>query len=243
LDRMLIDDILAKTLADRTLSRGERQALSQLLGDLEVDDAARTTIRARAFLAAQEAVDDPRARAVVDWLEDVFKVIDRGGRGPGTASAGAGAGAGGAASGTVAEAHFSPGPSCLNRVIGLLRAAARTADLCIFTIADDRITRAIREAHGRRVRVRIVTDNDKMNDLGSDVDELARAGIPVAIDRSSFHMHHKFAVFDGRLLLTGSYNWTRQAAESNEENVVVTDDPRLVAPFVKEFERLFAKLA
>lgn len=42
------------------------------------------------------------------------------------------------------------------------------------------------------------------------------------------HMHHKFAVIDGRLLVNGSFNWTRQAVLYNQENCVVTDNPQLV---------------
>ena len=75
-------------------------------------------------------------------------------------------------------------------------------------------------------------------DLGSDVMRLSDAGIEVRFDVDPNHMHHKFALFDRRLLVTGSYNWTRGAAEGNYENIVVTDDPRLVKQFGKEFDRL-----
>ena len=51
-------------------------------------------------------------------------------------------------------------------------------------------------------------------------------------------MHHKFAIFDGRTLLNGSYNWTRGAARDNQENVMISDDQRLVAQFQGEFDRL-----
>ena len=52
-------------------------------------------------------------------------------------------------------------------------------------------------------------------------------------------MHHKFALFDRMLLVNGSYYWTRSAAERNEENLVVSDDPRLVGSFQAEFEKLW----
>ena len=55
-------------------------------------------------------------------------------------------------------------------------------------------------------------------------------------------MHHKYAVVDGSVLLTGSYNWTRSAFRVNEENIVVTDDPRLVRAFSKAFEELWEAL-
>ncbi len=56
-------------------------------------------------------------------------------------------------------------------------------------------------------------------------------------------MHHKFALFDERLLATGSYNWTRSAADKNQENLLVTGDPRLVTPYAELFERLWVEFA
>ena len=70
-------------------------------------------------------------------------------------------------------------------------------------------------------------------------ERIARAGVEVRVDDSTHHMHHKFAVFDNLTLVTGSYNWTRSAAEYNQENVIVTDEPRLVAAYVRSFDGLW----
>jgi phosphatidylserine/phosphatidylglycerophosphate/cardiolipin synthase-like enzyme len=56
-------------------------------------------------------------------------------------------------------------------------------------------------------------------------------------------MHHKFALFDRVRLITGSYNWTRGAAEGNEENLIDTADPELVAAFGRAFDALWEKLS
>ena len=56
-------------------------------------------------------------------------------------------------------------------------------------------------------------------------------------------MHHKFALFDGTVLLTGSYNWTRSAAAQNNENLIVTNDHRLATAFSSLFDRLWEELA
>lgn len=42
-------------------------------------------------------------------------------------------------------------------------------------------------------------------------------------------MHHKYAVIDSRLLINGSFNWTRQAVLYNQENTVITDNGFLVS--------------
>ena len=66
---------------------------------------------------------------------------------------------------------------------------------------------------------------------------------PLRIDDSPYHMHHKFALFDGRLLLNGSFNWTRSASTSNEENLLVIDHPQLVSSYAREFDELWARFA
>lgn len=58
-------------------------------------------------------------------------------------------------------------------------------------------------------------------------------------DSGAVHMHHKFAVVDGRRLITGSLNWTLTAIQSNKENILVTEEPDLVLPFITEFKRLW----
>ena len=60
------------------------------------------------------------------------------------------------------------------------------------------------------------------------------------VDQTDAHMHHKFAVYDDARLLSGSYNWTRSAANYNQENLVVTSDRAIVERFGSEFERLWS---
>ncbi len=50
-------------------------------------------------------------------------------------------------------------------------------------------------------------------------------------------MHHKFAIIDYQTVITGSYNWTKQARR-NEENIVVIRDIDQAEAFVEKFESL-----
>ena len=145
--------------------------------------------------------------------------------------------------GTVrSSAHFSPGTDCLAAIQQQLKSARRRLDLCVFTLSDDRITEEVLAAHRRGVALRFITDNDKEFDAGSDVNRLRQQGVPMVVDRTDAHMHHKFAIIDEAWLLNGSYNWTRSACEHNEENVIVTNDPGLVRQFQGQFDALWAAL-
>jgi phosphatidylserine/phosphatidylglycerophosphate/cardiolipin synthase-like enzyme len=214
---------LAKTLADRHLSGQEKEGLARLLSAEKLDDPQRNAFRHRAFELARGALPGDDGQQVLDWLEAVLRVLYPQSNQPPP----------------LLEAHFSPWDNCVGRIASLLAAAHRTADLCVFTITDNRIAAEVLRAHDRGVQVRIVTDDEKVSDEGSDVERLARAGVLVRTDRSAYHMHHKFAVLDGRLVLTGSYNWTRSAADHNMENFIVSGDSRLVAAYSKAFERLW----
>ena len=142
-----------------------------------------------------------------------------------------------------AAAFFSPGQTCIREVLRQFDLARQTCDICVFTITDDRITNAILNAHARGLAVRIITDDYKSHDLGSEIDRLRAAGIPCKMDvGNAAHMHHKFAVFDRKRLMTGSFNWTRSASEQNEENLIVTPDPALVEAFLARFEWLWGRM-
>lgn len=140
------------------------------------------------------------------------------------------------------QAYFSPGPDCRIAIEQAMETALSELLICVFTISDDRLSDAIMAAHRSGLTVRVISDNDKMHDRGSDVERLSQAGVNVRIDRSPEHMHHKFMVIDGRTVMTGSYNWTRSAETRNEENIIAVDDPLLATTFSEEFERIW-KLA
>ena len=53
-------------------------------------------------------------------------------------------------------------------------------------------------------------------------------------------LHDKFAIFDGRLVLTGSYNWSTNAEENNDENAVFIRNTSVIAAFQTNFNSRWA---
>lgn len=219
-----MDALLRESLADQRVSASEKKSLSERLAPLAGDEQKLAFLRSKAFDLAREAA--PGA-AVLDWLESIVKLTLKQ---PERKNE------------ELALACFSPGDDCIQEIVRQFHNARRQCHICVFTITDDRITSAIESAHRRGVAVRIITDDEKSFDAGSDIDRLRRNGIRCLLDDSPAHMHHKFALFDGVRLLTGSFNWTRSATEQNEENLIVTSDPRLVGAFSSRFDLLWSKL-
>jgi phosphatidylserine/phosphatidylglycerophosphate/cardiolipin synthase-like enzyme len=214
---------LQATLEDYRMTRGERRALKESVAGHSQSD--RDSLRHEAFELARSELTNPQAVEVTRWLEAVVKllVLEP------------------SSSDVKSEAFFSPADNCVAKLVALLMLARSSIDICVFTITDDRIASAILDAHRRKIAIRIITDDKKAEDLGSDVFHLMEMGIPVRTDKNPDHMHHKYALFDRQRLLTGSYNWTRSAALRNEENFIVTNETNLVDQFAAHFDRLWGK--
>jgi cardiolipin hydrolase len=121
----------------------------------------------------------------------------------------------------------------------MLRTCKKTLDIAIFTLTNDKISAAINEAFERGVEVRIIADDDCCKMMGSDVFRLALNGIKVKTDDARFHMHHKFAVLDHSVVITGSFNWTSQAVKFNQENIIFYENKALAASYTEEYNRLW----
>jgi len=222
-----IQDALKITLDDHRMSRGEKRALAKVIEQNVHNDHELSHARSVVFELARQELSEPHALKVIEWVEEASKLL---------------AAKPDANKSRKSEAFFSPEDNCTSKIIRLFQTARTKVDVCVFTITDDRIKDAILDAHQRGITVRIISDNDKSNDLGSDIYQLERAGVPVRCDHTDYHMHHKFAIFDGSSMMTGSYNWTRSAARNNEENFIVTQDDSLVKAFTIAFDELWKKL-
>jgi len=120
-----------------------------------------------------------------------------------------------------------------------LSSPQKTLEVCVFTITDDAVSNILVDLHKKGIKVRIITDDDQSNSTGSDIQTMKKAGIPVEMDSTPYHMHNKFAIIDGVLLLNGSYNWTTTANTKNNENMIVTNNKGLVKSYGEYFEKLW----
>ncbi|XP_053327384.1 mitochondrial cardiolipin hydrolase [Spea bombifrons] len=147
------------------------------------------------------------------------------------------------------EPVLSPGLSCpcplphtdtaLCRLLRLLLGAQRSLEVCVFTVSSQPLARAVLQLHHRGVRVRVISDSDYMASHGSQIGVLRQEGVVVRHNQSEGYMHHKFAILDKSVVITGSLNWTVQAVHTNKENVLISDDQAYVQAYLEEFERLW----
>lgn len=218
-----IIDHLEKSIKDTFFSKSEAKTLSQLIKRHVSKEEELKRLQSHVFNLANKTANSTNFNHVMKWLEQANSALTE-------------------AFNEQSEVCFSPGGQCRGTIIEQIESATTKLDICVFTISDDYLSDALLHSFRKGVRVRVVTDNDKTLDMGSDIARLTRSGIPVKMDSTRNHMHHKFAVVDESTLITGSYNWTRSATEFNHENILVTKETGLVKSYLTEFEKLWKEM-
>jgi len=140
------------------------------------------------------------------------------------------------------EVLFFPDESGRNleRICKEISCARRRVWLAMFTLTDDLLSDEVRSAHIRGLDVRVIVDDMQSYVKGGDAHWLANSGVPVTTDKSDALMHHKFVVLDAKVL-SGSFNWTKQASVANNENLCILHDSKIVNAFGREFKRLWSQ--
>jgi len=215
-------DLINLSSEDYFISKTEKAELKKAINELAPDRSVSDFLRSQLFRIARERITAENFHQIIDWTEKVNKLL---------------------LDTKQLETHqesiyFSPGEACLDAIISQIKQAKAKIYICLFTISDNRISEVLIDKFKQGLNIRIISDNDKLFDAGSDIEMLSRAGIPVRLDVTENHMHHKFALFDDQITITGSYNWTRSAAMYNHENILVTES----AVVLREFNKMFDKL-
>jgi phosphatidylserine/phosphatidylglycerophosphate/cardiolipin synthase-like enzyme len=141
--------------------------------------------------------------------------------------------------GSAVENYFAPEDRVAEKIVARLKQAARTIDFMAFAFTDDQIGAAILERAKGGVVVRGVFELTGADTSASEYGKLKQAGLDVRVDGNPFAMHHKVFIVDGKTVILGSFNFSQNAEEENDENLLIIDDIALVQTFAAEFARVY----
>ncbi len=115
---------------------------------------------------------------------------------------------------------FSPKGGAGEEIIKQIDNAESYVDIAIYSFTYETIAEAIIRAKNRGIKIRILMDKGQSKGKYSKYNYLLSNDIAIIQDRHGGIMHNKIAIIDGKILFTGSYNWSKSAEEKNEENLL-----------------------
>jgi phosphatidylserine/phosphatidylglycerophosphate/cardiolipin synthase-like enzyme len=137
------------------------------------------------------------------------------------------------------ETAFSPKEGSEDLVLKVINTSQRSIDLAAYSFTSPSIVKALIDAKKRGVKVRIVVDErgNKSKASLAALNLVVNAGIPTRTI-SVYAIHHdKYLISDGVTVQNGSFNYSKAAASSNSENVLVAwNNPDLARTFQKHWD-------
>jgi phosphatidylserine/phosphatidylglycerophosphate/cardiolipin synthase-like enzyme len=125
--------------------------------------------------------------------------------------------------------------------VRLLDTAQTSIEFLAFSFTSDPLGEAIMRAHRDGLVVRGIMDEDQASsNAGTELHAFKRAGLDLRLDGNPGQMHEKVLIIDGEVVVVGSYNFSRNANETNDENLLVIHNRSIAGQYRSEFERLYA---
>lgn len=134
--------------------------------------------------------------------------------------------------------YFSPKDKSNALIVAAITQAQTQVRFMAFSYTDDAIGQAMIAAHERGVSVAGVMERQNVRGTGSEFAILEDGGVDILADGNCYIMHHKTIIIDDDVVITGSYNFTKSAEQSNDENLLIIRSPQLAAQYLVEYDRV-----
>ena len=156
-----------------------------------------------------------------------------------------------------AKTHPGHGLAVIEDQLG---GAQKTIDLALFVFSAQQLTNKLAERLSAGVKLRLLADPGFASRSFSEVLDLLGVALPDRFCKLEAgnqpllkplkgigtpglargdKLHHKFAVIDNKIVITGSFNWSPAAAHTNDETLLVIHSPKLAAHFTREMDRMW----
>ena len=145
--------------------------------------------------------------------------------------------------GTTVYVRFSPDDGIDDMIESLIAAANESVYMLAYSFASRDIAERLEAADDDGLDVIVVCEDSKAyTDGGGQCGPLSEAGLQVYVDGSEDAlMHEKVIILDNKVVIAGSYNFTRSADKRNDEQVLVISGGDVADQFLAEFDKILAE--
>jgi phospholipase D len=134
-----------------------------------------------------------------------------------------------------------PTRHCADEIAVEISKATTSLYLQAYGLTSRVIVDEIISARKRGVEVRAILDKSNLTTKNSLMQDLEAKNIPVKIDTVAGIAHNKVIIIDHKIVITGSFNFTKSADTRNAENVVFIHDKKSAEQYITNFNSRYSK--
>jgi phosphatidylserine/phosphatidylglycerophosphate/cardiolipin synthase-like enzyme len=137
------------------------------------------------------------------------------------------------------EALFSPEDNIENRILDEIGKAEKSILFMAFSFTSREISEVMIRKFREGIDIRGLFEKKGAYTKYSEFIKMKLEGLPVKVDKNRYNMHHKVIIIDNYRVITGSYNFSKNASMRNDENILIIDNADAAELYTEEFNRLY----
>lgn len=131
---------------------------------------------------------------------------------------------------------FTPPQSCGDVIVSNVTSAKSSVYIQAYGFTSEKIIQALIDAKNRGVNVEVILDRSNFHHKAiATIKRLRKIGIPVYKDNVKGIAHNKVMIIDNKKVITGSFNFTKNADLRNAENVVIITDKEVAKRYMQNW--------
>ena len=142
---------------------------------------------------------------------------------------------------TLLETCFAPEDKCDELLIARINQAQQSIRFLAFSFTHADIGKAVRDRAKAGVTVQGVFETRGSETEHSEFSQKKQKNLDVWQDGNPYTMHHKVFIIDEQMVVMGSFNFSTNAARSNDENMLIIHNPGIAGQYLEEFNRVYSR--
>jgi len=140
---------------------------------------------------------------------------------------------------TLIQTCFAPEDDCAVQLAQLLSQAQQSIRFMAFSFTNETLGQPIRDRAKDGVLVQGVFETRGSDTEFSEFGRMRKDKLDVWQDGNPYTLHHKVFIIDDETVVLGSYNFSANADQANDENLLVIHNADIAKEFIAEFNRAY----
>jgi len=134
------------------------------------------------------------------------------------------------------ENYFCPEDDCSSHIINVLQKAKKSIYFMTFSFTHEEIADALLFT---KTDIKGVFEKFQAGSKYSQYHRFNGFGLDVIKDNNPANMHNKVFIIDEKIVITGSFNPSKNADNNNDENILIIHDREIAKKYMKEFWNIY----
>jgi len=141
--------------------------------------------------------------------------------------------------GHLLKVFFSPEDNIEDIIIQEIAFAQKNIHFMLFSFTSSKIGEALIDKFNEGIKIYGLLEKRGSQTKYSQYIKMKIEGLPIKLDKNKGNMHHKVMIIDNKKVITGSFNFSKNANLKNDENIIILEDSKIARLYLKEFHKSY----